>query len=246
MILSSSRAFFICINRFLSSLVSLGHYEFSFKSDTDFYNDLYKKRYNLSYGSFKYDSQFEFINEVNKCEIGFSSTPLVGYQGEDKVFSTIFKSSNNVEELIDSNIRILQAKKITGVTSWNLTDALGSTYASLTSYGYAGHLDSPDAPSNDLNFGLPEELFFTLVSGSLSANQFNLYWSSYMAEITNKDSKLLTAYFKLDYKDIYSLDFSKFIWIDGSLFRLNKITDFNASEKDVCEVQLLKVIEKIY
>jgi hypothetical protein len=222
------------------------YYEFIFKDDSDFYNDLYKKRYNLSYGSFKYDSQFEFINEVHKCEIGFSSTPLVGYQGEDKVFSTIFKSSNNVEELIDSNIRILQAKKITGVTSWNLTDASGSTYTSLTSYGYAGHLDSPDAPNNDLNFGLLEELFFTLVSGSLSANQFNLYWSSYMAEITNKDSKLLTAYFKLDYKDIYSIDFSKFIWIDGSLFRLNKITDFNASEKNVCEVQLLKIIEKIY
>lgn len=67
-----------------------------------------------------------------------------------------------------------------------------------------------------------------------------------MAEITDKDSKLVTAYFKLDYKDIYNLDFSKFVMIDNNLFRINKIEDFNATDRDLCKVQLLKVIEKEY
>jgi hypothetical protein len=97
-----------------------------------------------------------------------------------------------------------------------------------------------------LNFGVPKELFFTLVSGALNVNQFNVYWSSYMAEITDKDSKLLTATVKLKFSDIYNLDFSKLKWIDGSLFRLNKVIDFNATQEDTCKVELLKIINRIY
>jgi len=90
------------------------------------------------------------------------------------------------------------------------------------------------------------ELFFTLTTGDLTKTQFNLYWSSYMAEITDKDSKLLTAKFYLTPKDIFDLDFSKYVYLDGVLFRLNKITDYNATIPSDCEVQLLKVINTIY
>ena len=222
------------------------YYEFNYKDDSDYYNDLYKKRYNQGYGSYKYDSQFEFSKESTKVEIIFSGTPLVGYTGEDKVYSTIFKKSNNNEETVDSNIRILQAKKITGVSNWHIIDAGGGSLHNSTVYPYAGHLDDPDAPNNDLNFGVPKELFFTLVTGALNVNQFNVFWSSYMAEITDKDSRLLTAYFKLDFKDIHNIDFSKLKWIDGVLYRLNKIEDFNVTDPTVCKCELLKIINKIY
>lgn len=222
------------------------YYDFKYKKDSDYYNDLYSKRYNEDYGTYKYDSQYEFANETTAVELIFSGTPMVGYSGEDKVYSTIFKLSGTTEETIDSNIRILQAKKITGVSSWQIKSAGGGVLGTYTDYPYAGHLDDPDAPSNDLNFGVPKELFFTLVTGALNVNQFNVYWSSYMAEITDKDSKLLTATVKLKFSDIYNLDFSKLKWVDGSLFRLNKILDFNATQEDTCKVELLKVINKIY
>jgi len=227
------------------------YYEFNFKDDSDYFNDLYKKRYNQNYGSLIYDSEYEFAKEVEKVELVFSGTPLIGYVGEDKIYSTIFKRSGNVtgsgEENTDSNIRILQAKKITGVTSWNILSSDGLTnLGSQTNYGYAGHFDDPDAPSNDIQFGVPKELFYEVLSGSINVNQFNVYWSSYMAEITDKDSRLLTGTFKLNYKDIYRLDFSSFIYIDGVLFRLNNIIDFNATNEDTCNVELLKVINKIY
>lgn len=220
-------------------------YEFKYKSDTDYYADLYRKRYGQGYGDYTYDSANEFTEQTNSLELIFSATVLVGYGGEDKIFSTIFKLSNDQEESIDYNIRILQAKKIEGVTSWDLLDD-ATILASLTKYGYAGHLDDPDAPSNDLNFGALNELFFTLVSGDLTVTQFNVYWSAYMAEITDKDSKLLSGFFYLTALDIMNLDFSKKIFIDGALFRLNKIKDFNMSNPTDSEAELLKVNYLIY
>lgn len=224
------------------------YYEFKFKQDSDYYNELYRKRYNEGYGDRVFDSEFEFANENETVELIFSSTPLVGYSGEDKVYPTIFKLNNEVEEQMDSNIRIMQAAKVTGVTSWNILAASGVTVISsgLTSYGYAGHLDNPDAPSNDLNFGVPAELFFTLVSGDITVNQFNVYWSPYMAEITDKDSKLLTAYFKFNPADIYNLDFSRYVYLHGTLWRISKIEDYNPAEPGTCKVELLKVAFKEY
>lgn len=227
------------------------YYDFAYKDDSDYYNDLYKKRYNLGYGSYIYDSQFEFSKETTKVDIIFSGTPIVGYTGEDKVYSTIFKRTGTdaapVEENTDSNIRLLYCKLITGVSSWTILADDGATVLSTqTQYLYAGHLDSPDVPTKDLNFGVVKELFFNLATGALNNNQFNIYWSSYLAEITDKDSKLLIGVFFLSKKDIYGLDFSKLIYIDGALWRLNKITDYNASHEDICNVELLKVINKIY
>lgn len=224
-------------------------YKFKFKSDSDFYSELYRKRYNEGYGDRIYDSQFEFSASTNELEIGFSSTVLVGYNGEDKVYSTIFKRTgvepSTTEESVDSNIRLLQTARIQNVSSWSIKNA-ETAIGTFTSYGYAGHLDHPTIPTNDLNFGATRELFYVLTSGTLQNNQFNVYWSSYMAEITNKDSKLVTAYFKLDIKDILNIDFSKYINIDGVAFRLNQIKDYNVTKPGVCVVELLKVNSASY
>lgn len=220
-------------------------YEFKYKPDSDYYNDLYKKRYSQGYGDYTFDSAFEFAQQTNSFELIFSSTPLVGYVGEEKVYPTIFKLSGTTEEVIDSNIRIMQTKKVTGVASWDIKDDV-AVLDSYTKYGYAGHFDDPDAPSNDLNFGALHELFFILATGNLSATQFGIYWSGYMAEITDKDSKLMTASFYLKPMDIFNLDFSQFIYVDGNIFRLNSIKDYNASKPDECNVELLRVINLLY
>lgn len=228
------------------SEINSKYYEFNYKADSDYYNELYAKRYNQGYGSHIFDTEFEFASQSNKLELAFAATPLVGYENEDKVYPTIFKRTGDVlgagEEKIDSVIRILQTKKMTGVTSWKLTNT-GNVLGSLTSYGYAGHFNDPNNPVDDLNFGLLEEVFYTLRSGDLSNTQFAVYWQSYMHEITDKDSKMLIAKFYLTPADIFALDFSKYVFIDGTLYRLNKISDYNASVPSDCTVELLKVID---
>ena len=220
-------------------------YELNYRQDNDYYNELYKKKYNEGYGNRIFDNGFDFARDKETVEVIFSGTPLVGYVGEDKVVSTIFKKTNDVEERQDSVIRILQCKKITGVASWKIMDS-GSTLSTNTDYGYAGHVDDPDAPDADICFGVPKELYFALVTGNLSNNLFNAYYSGYMAEITDKDSRLLQCMIKINEVDIFNLDFSRFKYIDGGLYRLAKIIDYTPENNDMTKAEFLRVIYTTY
>lgn len=221
------------------------YYMLKYKDDNDYYNELYKKRYNEGYGSRMFDSEYEFSKETENVELIFAPTPLVGYAGEEKVYSTIFKQTNSLEETIDSVIRILVAKKITGVASYDILDGI-TVLTSQTAYGYAGHFNDPDAVANDLNFGATQELFFTLISGALNVNQFNVYYSPYMAEITDKDSRLLTCNVKLTDVDIFNLNFASFKYIDGGLYRLIKLNDYTPEANETTKGDFLRVINKEY
>lgn len=222
------------------------YFEFKYKTDVDYYNEQYFKKYAQSYGDYIEDTGYEFANDKQTAELIFASTPLVGYTGEDKVYSTILKLSNtNVEDKTEHTIRILQAKKITGVTNYSIKN--GSTVlTTISDYGYAGHLNDPDNPTADINFGAPKQLYYVLATAYPSANLFNGYWSENIAEITDKDSKLLTCNVLLKESDIYGLDFSKLIYINGNLWRINKIIDYNPMDRQTTKVEFLKVIELTY
>lgn len=221
------------------------YFEYKYKPDADYYNEQYLKKFGQGYGDHIEDTGYEFAKDQQTAELIFSSTPLVGYPGEDKIVSTVFKLSGTTEDKTEHNIRILQVKKKTGVTSYDVKDG-GTVKQSLTSYGYAGHLDDPDTPQADLNFGTPEELYFDLATQYPAANLFNGFWFDYVAEITDKDSKLMTAYFRLTEMDIYGLDFARLIYIDGALWRLNRVIDFNPFGMESTAVELLKVMEITY
>lgn len=222
------------------------YFNYKFKQDNDFYNENYTKKYNEGYGDRIYDTEFDFSKETDTLEVIFASSVLYQKTGTDKIYPAIYKVSDNntKENSMDSVIRIMQAKKITGRTSYNILNGV-SVVDTITSYGYGGHLNDPYAPTNDINFGAPFELQFSATTFP-TTNLFNAYHSDYIAEITSKDSKLLTCSALLNTQDINNLDFSKYIWIDGVLFRLNKVENFNPMEYNTTKISLLKVIETTY
>jgi hypothetical protein len=222
------------------------YFDYKFTKDNDYYNENYNKKYNESYGDRIYDTEFDFSKETDTLEVIFAPSVLFQKDGTDKIYPAIYKVSDNntKENSMDSVIRIMQAKKITGRTSYNILNGV-SVVDTITTYGYGGHLDDPFAPENDINFGVPFETKFN-TNGYPVANIFNAYHSEYIAEITSKDSKLLTCSALLNTNDINNLDFSKYIWIDGVLFRLNKVENFNPMEYNTTKISLLKVIETTY
>lgn len=223
------------------------YYHYKFKEDNDFYNENYKKKYNESYGDRIYDTTYDFSKNTESVELIFAPSVLYQKDGTDKVYPAIYKVSDNntKENPMDSVIRIMQAKKITGKASWDIMNGATVLSAANTAYGYAGHLNDPGNPANDINFGVPFELKFTATTYP-TTNLFNAYYSEYIAEITSKDSKLLICSALLNTVDIMNLDFSSYKWIDGVLFRLNKVEGFNPMEYKTTKISLLKVIETKY
>jgi hypothetical protein len=215
-------------------------FEYKYKEDTDFYNESYKKKFNQNYADRQFDTGFQFSNDKQTTDIIFAASPLIKYDNNDKYVVPIYKKSNELsaEDRMDSNIRILFSKK-KSANSWNIT-AGGSSYAK-TAYGYAGHLDDPITPTQDLNFGAPNETYFTPTTYP-SANLFNRFWSGYIAEIADKDSKILSCYVYLKPLDIAQLDFSKAVFIDGIRFRINKVSDYDYTNNELVKVELLKII----
>jgi len=222
------------------------YFQYKYKTDNDFYNENYTKKYTEGYADRIYDTEFDFAKDTETTDIIFAPSVLFQQTGTDKIYPAIYKLSNNntKEDVMDSVIRIMQVKKKTGVASWNIMNA-ATVLSSQTTYGYAGHLDDPNTPNNDINFGVPKELSFTPTTYP-TTNLFNAYHSDYIAEITDKNSKLLTCSALLNTIDILNLDFSKYIWIDGVLFRLNKVDGFNPMEYNTTKISLLKVIETTY
>ena len=224
------------------------YYNLKYTEDNDFYNENYKKVFNEGYADRVYDTTYEFSKDTDNVQVIFAPSVMIKATGTDKVYPAIYKLSNNnaVEDRMDSKIRIGMIKKITGVASWRIKkqDGSGNWSAALTAYGYFGHVDNPTTPTIDLNFGAPLEIFFTPTSYP-GANLFNTYYSGYIDEITNKDSRLLTGMFKLNEIDIYNLDFSKYIFIDGGLYKISRVIDYKADANDLTKVELLRVIDRI-
>jgi hypothetical protein len=234
------------------SEINARYYNFKYKKDVDFYNENYFKKFNEGYGDRLYDNNYEFAKDTEDNEVIFASSVLYKSTSNDKVYPAIYKKSNNnvAKDKMSFVIRIMQAQKFTGVTSWRITkEGTGNISPALTTYGYAGHLyfgtGSLLTPTVDINFGAPYELQFSPTSYP-GDNLFNTYYSPYMAEIADKDSRLITAYFKLTDLDIFNIDFAKFIFIDGGLYRLQKVYDYSPENDDTIKVDLLRVINKTY
>lgn len=229
------------------------YYQFAYKPDADYYGENYRKKYNEGYGDRIFDTESEFVKETEKVEVIFAASPLYQYLGTDKIYPAIYKLSNTrqSEDPMDSVIRIMQAQKITNRVSWAMKNA-GTTLATYNDYGYAGHLYFDPAsftstnlnPTGDINFGAPAEIYFR-VQAYPSANLFNSYWSEYIAEITDKDSKLMTCNVLLKDADIYNLDFGALLFIGGSLWRLNRVIDYNPIGYTTTKCEFLKVIDLI-
>lgn len=229
------------------------YYDFVYAEDDDYYNEIYNKKYNESYGDRKEDTGFQFAEDRSEVKVIFSSSIITKDSNDTKLRANLFKAikENDIlkQERKDNNIRIMLFKNST-TTSWAIkqesSQGEGNLTTGLTSFGYAGHLDDPLEPTLDINFGVPNEVYFSLSNSYPTANLFNAFWDEYLAEIINKDSKLLTCYLYLTVQDIYSLDFAQLIYIDGALWRLNKVVDFNPSIPQTTKCELLRVIELFY
>lgn len=216
-------------------------YIFSYTEDKDYYNELYNKTWGENYGTYNKDIENEFVTGIKDTKVIFSPTPLVNDNGTDRTIPEIYgvDSAGNIKPKV-SNIRILYYGGVlsTGY-NWTYTGDVSGTTTEST-YPYAGHLDSVTSPTIDLSFGVPREVYYDALSYT-NNHLYNAYYKKFIDEITNKDSKVVTGYFRLTPSDIHTLDFRDEYFIDGHFLRLNKVYDYDAVRNELTKCEFLKI-----
>lgn len=232
------------------ALLTANEYEYTYSEDSDYYNERYQDSHGHAYGRARVDIDNDFLNNTNTTEVVFSPTPLVNDNPSNRIIGKIYDS--DIEEgrqPTDHNVRVLYyGGMLYSDPKW-IHAAMNNSWDYFDEYPYAGHLTHPLAPVQDINFGVPNELFYSgnQYTGTLlytNDNLFNRYHRRGLLEATNKDSKMLTAYLYLEPLDIHKLDFRDQIVIDNSYWRINRIMDYNPFNEGLTKVELIKVITK--
>ena len=91
-----------------------------------------------------------------------------------------------------------------------------------------------------LDFGTAQELYIPKYSITEDVNIYSNFWKSYLGDLYDVNTKILTVYVRLKNKVGYEL-MRQFYWFENSIWRINKITDWNIGLEDTTKVEFVKV-----
>jgi hypothetical protein len=224
-------------------------YNFLFDADDDYYNAQYQQDVRKQYGSFVVDSQSQFARDKTDFKLPFSQKLLVNIPLDETTYTgLIIPRSFQVKTEQDgtSAIAIKKGKPFLvqlgpmTTANWEYIDEDGIS-SSEGSYPYVGHLDSLTSPTFDFNFGVPDFVFYQ--SSAYTTNNLFHYHERYMKEIVSRYGKLLTCYIRIDNNMINLLNFKDLINIDGVVYRLQKVGDYDSGKDQTTLVELIRIIE---
>lgn len=242
-------------------LLTGNEFIYTYAEDEDLYNKKYHNGFGHVYGRAKASVDNDFQLGTNEMEVVFSATPMVNDNPSNRIIGKIYNEDldDGIAET-EHNIRLLYwGGLLPSNPNWIFRYNQASQFANIVidvsqnHYPYAGHMTHPGTggiiPQQDINFGIPKQLFYSGngYTGPLiytNANLFNIFHRNHIIEITNKDSKMMTAMFYLEPLDILNLDFRDQIQVDNSYWRINEVKDYNPFKEGLTKVELFKVIVK--
>lgn len=91
-----------------------------------------------------------------------------------------------------------------------------------------------------LDFGSSQELYVPKYSLTDDVNIYHNFWRTYLEDLYDINTKILTLYVRLKGKVGYDL-LRQFYWFENAVWRINKISDWNIGLEDVTKVEFIKV-----
>lgn len=220
-------------------------YSFGYKEDKDFFNNDYQTIYGITYGEKDKEIQNDFVKGEVKLDLIFSPTPICGNLYNDMVIPRFIKRNDDLSvSPLPVNMRLLYYGGVKDTDDlWTYVSTTGNE--TFDYYPFTGHLDDPYNPTLDLLFDKPKQLYYgsaaSIGTTYTDNNIYNRFYKQFIEEITDPNSKLVTAWFRLRPIDIFQLDFKNFIHVDGINYRLNKIYDYNPLVEGTTRVELSKI-----
>ena len=219
-------------------------YNFNFESEDDYWNSKYKNEFLEQYGSFVFSSQSQYATDTTDMKLPFGQHPLALIDSTNLIVPRFYQI--NFDEFGNGQIVLKKGKSFivqlgemrTG--NWIHRNESGIDFPQFI-YPYVGHLDDIDNPTFDFNFGVPEVVYYAATNYT-NENLYQ-YHETFIKEIVSRFGKLLTCYVMLDADQINRLDFRNLINIDGVVYRLQKINDYDSGKGQSTLVELIRIIE---
>ena len=90
-------------------------------------------------------------------------------------------------------------------------------------------------------FNTPNENFTYAKNLGGTKGLYDIFWKYYLEERYNIQNKQVTCYLKLDPTDFINFDYKNFVTIDGTLYMVNKIYDYNIASNKPTKVDLITI-----
>jgi hypothetical protein len=213
-------------------------YVFSYKEGADESNKQYQEIYQSTYGSRTYKVDNDFVKTEKKIDIIFAPTQIKNYDNGQKNFVLSY-----VEAQKDGDLRILYYAGIQNNVSWRFYAPFYGVgnfpYVVQRKLPLTIHYDNIDNPTFDILFGMPKELGVGAGYKYGNSNLVTNYYYRFISEITNKNSKIARAYFRITPSDWFNLRFNNLYFFEGQYWRLNKVSDYNPIDDGVFECEFL-------
>lgn len=229
-------------------------YAFTFEKDDDYWSKRYADDTLLEYGNNSVSSGTAFSQNKTETKLPFSQKPLVrlpdGEGFTDLIMPCVYQQkieSNGTINKVEKTAKPFIVQLIKGnpgtlqTGDWTYIDEYDDPTAE-SEYPYVGHLDSILDPTFDLNWGVPLYIFYSTGEVTLyTTNNLYGYHERFIREIVSKFGKQLTAKVMLHSNDIGSLDFKKLINIDGVIFRLQKVSNYDSGKYTSTESEFIRL-----
>jgi hypothetical protein len=220
------------------------NYNFEFETEDDYWNTKYKNEFSEQYGSFVLSSQSQYATETTTMKLPFGQHPLAVIDTTNLIVPRSYQI--NFDEFGNGQVVLKKGKSFIvqlgelRAGNWIHRDEFGTDFPQVN-YAYVGHLDDIDAPTFDLNFGVPQVVYYAAVI--YTNNNLYAYHETFIKEIVSRFGKLLTCYLMIDSDIINKLDFRNLINIDGVVYRLQKINDYDSGKGQSTMVELIRILE---
>ena len=227
-----------------NAFVEGSNYVFRYNEEKDYFNNKYKNITGDSYG--RYDLHVDTWQTGDReWVLPFSQYVPIKIENSELRVIRVIEQQNGVVKPYKGKGMITYYN---GLRSGNCVLMNEDTSSSLALIGYPfihhfrfKNENSYITPEFDIHFS-SRSYTFDGIQAYPSINLFTKYHEKFVNELTSIDSKLVNLYMLLKSKDIYSLDFSTLKKIDGVLYRLNLIKDFDSDAFESTEVELLKYL----
>jgi hypothetical protein len=132
---------------------------------------------------------------------------------------------------------------------WSMKES-GTEFTNFSKYPLVSQWSQYPTSGTTLWLNWSKEFPFNRSLSTIAINTFqqgetvyDRYWKDYIDYLYDKDSRIYTAYFKLNAFDLFTFNFSKIIQVKSNFYYVNKIENMPLTGDNVVKVELIKLNE---